>query len=202
MKSLNLSLGILLTLTILLTLKRTSEESQPSTKQTSFLSSEQQQVIQIQGAIQFLQPSYLKEPMKAAIIADHIHKELVAKDIDWKIFLAILFQESSLKTDPQAGHSHQIDYGIGQINARTWKDSLKLDLKKLKTDPIYAISKTVKILANYKDRYAHKELNWYTRYHSGTPSKRAIYQTKLNKIYAKIHNFTTLNKYPVQLSEK
>lgn len=94
------------------------------------------------------------------------------------------------------------DYGIGQINGRVWKEALNLDTKKLKTDPKYAIMMTAKILANYKKRYGNKELNWYTRYHSGTPSKRADYQARLNKAFEKINDFLDSQRYVASMSQK
>lgn len=64
---------------------------------------------------------------------------------------------------------------------------MKFDGTKLLTDYDYAIYATTKVLNHYKEHYSYRELNWYTRYHSGTPEYRAAYMKSLNKSYAKIN---------------
>lgn len=142
------------------------------------------------STILHLQPSYEKKPEIAREIADHIAQNL-PKDVDWRIYLAILYQESSLRTDPQNCLKKPAnctgDYGIGQINFKVWGKKLNLDAKRLKTDRKYALDASISVLEVYKAKYAKKEINWFTRYHSSTPSFRKIYMERLNVGFSKIN---------------
>lgn len=107
------------------------------------------------------------------------------------MLLAIFYQESSLLSDPQGCLNRKIrctgDYGIGQINYKVWGKRFNLDKVKLMTNVPYAVKMSTKVFVHYKLRYQHKELHWYTRYHSGTPSLRAKYLTRINKGFSKIN---------------
>lgn len=79
------------------------------------------------------------------------------------------------------------DYGIGQLNYKIWGKHLKLSRVRLLTDVDYAVESSVKVYMYYKTRYAKKELDWFTRYHSGTPKLRYRYLKYLNRGFKKIN---------------
>jgi hypothetical protein len=122
-------------------------------------------------------------------MAIHIHKTL-PNQVDWKVFVAILYQESSLRLDPQNCFKVKSnctgDYGIGQINVKIWQKQLNLDKKRLKTDRKYSISKAIKVLEDYRKRYAHRDPKWYSRYHSSTPHLRSKYEQRIHHIISKL----------------
>lgn len=128
---------------------------------------------------------------KSEQLAKAIEKQSEKHGLDWKLVTAIMFQESSLRLDPQncldKSTRCQGDYGIGQVRYKVWKSHLNLDKKRMLTDLNYSVEMSVKVLADYKKRYGKRELNWYTRYHSATPIHRANYADKINKAYAKIN---------------
>lgn len=140
----------------------------------------------IQKALLKLQPK-LQNSQQLALA---IEKQATKHSIDWKLITAIMFQESSLRLDPQnclaKSKRCQGDYGIGQVRYSVWKTELNLDKERMLTDLDYSVKVSVKVLADYKRRYSKKEANWYTRYHSGTPEHRANYAKKIYKVYEKI----------------
>jgi hypothetical protein len=144
----------------------------------------------IQKAIEHLQPALTKE--KSRKLAKAIERETDKHDLDWRLVTAILFQESSLRVDPQNCLTNPNrctgDYGIGQVRYSIWSKKFDIDKKRMMTDLDYSVKISVKVLADYRMRYGNKELNWYTRYHSGTPEYRAVYMEKINKAYYKINN--------------
>jgi tRNA A37 N6-isopentenylltransferase MiaA len=79
------------------------------------------------------------------------------------------------------------DFGIGQVRAKVWQKAFPLDRTKLMTDVDYSVSMSVKVLADYKRRYAKRELNWFTRYHHADYEFRTAYMQRLNKTFAKIN---------------
>ena len=91
----------------------------------------------------------------------------------WKRELVILFNklsiiESSLNPDAR---SHTADHGLFQVNAIHWNTTCsEYNVFDIKGNALCA----GKIL-NMKTEYSKKEKHWWTRYHSGTPSKRAAY---------------------------
>lgn len=103
--------------------------------------------------------------------------------------MAIFFQESSLKLDPSgcAVHKKCTDFGIGQVRVKVWEKAFNIDRIKLLTDVHYSVQTSVRVLAHYKAKYSKRELNWFTRYHSGITEYRAEYMKRLNAAFAKIN---------------
>jgi len=144
--------------------------------------------------LQHLQPK-LKDT-SAKELAQVILKEASINQLDWKLIVSILNQESSLRRDPQGCLKNADDctgdYGIAQVRYKIWKDEFGLkkeDKKRLMTDYAYAVGTQVRILVHYREKYQNREFNWFTRYHSGTPEFRAVYMRHLNKSYEKINLF-------------
>ncbi len=68
------------------------------------------------------------------------------------------------------------DYGIGQIHYKT-VERFGFDVDKLTSDLSYSVEAGAIVLAGFRRMYAHKEVDWWTRYNASTPSKRSIYKT-------------------------
>lgn len=123
-------------------------------------------------------------------LARAIEREADEHEIDWKLIAAILFQESSLRIDPQNCLTNPKrctgDYGIGQVRYKVWIKRFHIEKERLLIDPDYSVKMSVKVIADYKNRYAKKEAHWYTRYHSKTPEYRDAYMVKVNKVYNNI----------------
>lgn len=125
------------------------------------------------------------------IISKIIYKTAKKYNIDYKIILAILkiesnFEQSAInkykcKKDNSCG-----DYSIAQINYKTWKDILQLDIQKLKSSNAYAIDKMGKILSIIKKRRKSKSL-WFLDYHSRNVLFQIRYlrmiERNLNRLY-------------------
>lgn len=143
----------------------------------------------IQGTLKHLQPALSQEKSKK--LAKAIEREAEQHKIDWRLITAILFQESSLRVDPQNCLKNQSrctgDYGIGQVRYKVWSKQFDIDKVRMMSDADYSITMSVKVLADYKSRYGKKELNWFTRYHSATPEHRFNYMVKINQAYHKIN---------------
>jgi hypothetical protein len=142
---------------------------------------------EIAYAITKLQPKI--ETTRAIKLATAIHRNASAIELDWRIAVAILYQESSLRMDPQNCIKRKDcnDMGIGQVRYSVWGKALNLDRKRLLTDETYAIDAVFQVLGHYKTQYGDKELNWFTRYHSKTPELRFLYMKRLNAAYHKIN---------------
>lgn len=170
--------------------------------------------------VQFLQPS--TNDMDADKIATAILRYSRDINLDWRVFISILFQESSLTLDPQNCYMNElhppivrikhiknhkvtyrlvqkkvkkcIDYGIAQINFRTWGEELGLNKELLVTDIDYSINAASKILFYYKHRYAKRDAKWHLRYHSNTPEFKTAYGKVIHKRFNKIDNFIKNNE--------
>jgi hypothetical protein len=146
---------------------------------------------EIASVIGGLHPNlYAKDvQLYAKIIQDYSEEY----DIDWKIPVAIFSQESSFNY--QAVNWESNDYGIGQMNRfNIVRRKLKLGL--LLTDVDYAIHESFKLLYETKTKYntgARGHWQWFTRYHSYTPSRRKIYYKYLDAKFKKIKRI--LNEY-------
>jgi hypothetical protein len=109
--------------------------------------------------------------------------------IPWTKFLAVLFQESSLWLDPKGCMEGKKchDYGVGQVNWRTWGEELNLDRYKLLTDYAYSVKVSAEVFAHYHAKYSKKDpKNWWGFYHSKTPSLKRAYQARVRGVHAKI----------------
>lgn len=161
--------------------------------------------------IQFLQPSLSDSVSKQ--IAVSVLKYSRDINLDWRLFISILYQESSLTMDPQGCYKNElhpplrkvktktgfkmiskplkkcIDYGIAQINFHTWGEELDLDKERLLTDIDYSINAASKILFYYKHRFSKKDRRWHLRYHSSTPSLKDGYGQVIGKRFNKINGF-------------
>jgi hypothetical protein len=174
---------------------------------------EQQTVMEL---VQFLQPNSTDKV--ANEIARSVLKNSRSINIDWRLFVSILFQESSLTLDPQNCYMDElhpsiariknkvgykivqkspkkcIDYGIAQINWRTWGKALSLNKELLVTDIDYSIGAATKILSYYKKTYAKKDTRWHLRYHSNTPEFKEEYGNYIHKKFKRIQKFETEKK--------
>lgn len=123
------------------------------------------------------------------LIAIPLVKYAKASHIDWKAMAAILFQESSFRTDPQNCLNKQLncsDFGISQINWKTWGKVLNLDKKRLVTDASYNIKIMSIILMRLKADYG-SEKHWITRFHSFNPKNRTIYAGYIYPKYKRLN---------------
>lgn len=169
--------------------------------------------------IRFLQPAMPLD--KADKVAFSVLKYSRDINLDWRLFISILFQESSLTLDPQNCYTNElhplpvkvkmsshgkviyrtmagipkkcIDYGIAQINFRTWGEELGLNKELLVTNIDYSINAASKILFYYKHRYAKHDSKWHLRYHSNTPEFKNAYGTVIGKRFSKINDFVKSN---------
>lgn len=139
------------------------------------------------NAMRMLQPNLTDE--EASELAKSFVYHATKLDLPKPIFLSILFQESSLRADPQncAKYKNKCtgDYGIGQVNYRVWDKVLNLDKYKIMSSADEGIRVAALVLHRYKVRYT-KEKQWFTRYYSGTPSLRARYYKWLRRHYDRI----------------
>ncbi len=116
------------------------------------------------------------------------------------IFTAILMQESGYQLEAKGCHTGILyelngiideqkdgmalirfegkvcsDFGISQIYFKTAK-SFKFDINLLLFDLRYSVESGAIVLADFKKRYSHREINWWTRYNSSSKTKRSIYK--------------------------
>ena len=138
---------------------------------------------EIEYVIQKLRPSIAKKLKKE--VAFELDKLTSQSKIDWKRYISILFQESSLQLNPKAA-GKLYDYGIGQVSYYYWGKKLKIDKKKSLNNTKYSISISIIVYLHYRKKYAKRDSKWYTRYHSGTPSKRKAYEKRIDAHYGKI----------------
>lgn len=144
----------------------------------------------IKLAAQYLQPDL--SDADAEIVAEEIVSASTEMEVRWEVILSILFQESSLRLDPQGCMKIKrrcSDYGIGQVNYRVWGKTFGWDRIRLLTDLRYSLQAAFQVLRHYKKTYHRQEFNWFSRYHSGTPSFRARYMGHLNRQYSRINTF-------------
>jgi hypothetical protein len=156
----------------------------------------------IEDSIQTLQPKLNSEKVK--ILAKILKEYEKQTKTNWRIYLAILFQESSLRVDPTKCKNNIEscrDFGIGQVAYKYWGKPLKVNKHKALTDLEYSVALSIQVLENYRKKYAKKDRYWYTRYHSNTPKLRKRYLKRIISHYGKIviaeRNFRR-NRYYVQ----
>lgn len=66
------------------------------------------------------------------------------------------------------------DFGIGQIWYRT-AAKMGIDLNRIILDLEYSVDKSAEILADFYQRYGHREKDWWTRYNASSRKKRDVY---------------------------
>jgi hypothetical protein len=91
--------------------------------------------------------------------------------------VAIFYQESRYK----AYAKNHDDWGLGQINARTWKKFFGIKSKKELLNPILNIHLSCKILEMAYDTHSN-HIDWYGYYHSWNSIPRKEYVKKIDKI--------------------
>lgn len=112
-----------------------------------------------------------------------VHKTAVAHNLDPADFLCVLKIESSLKLN---SISDTGDYGIGQINIKTWK---QFEPERLLKDLQYSLNASASILSYYKQLKAQEEPEtWVCRYNVGPgslqrSSRYEACQAYLNKFF-------------------
>ncbi len=109
-----------------------------------------------------------------------IRKYSELHELDWKIVVAILFQESRFKENAvNCGRYGCNDFGIAQINFRNIK-AWGMDFGKI-FDAGYSIKHATAFLERLKNRHSHKDPKWFARYNSGTPHLKNKYYKLLRK---------------------
>ena len=135
-------------------------------------------------------------------LSNIIHKTSVKHAIPARLFTAILMQESSYRVNAKGCHwgfrSLTIklknksvttleeetkvcsDFGISQIYYRTAL-AFKFNINKLITDLDYSVEAGAIVLADFRKRYSHREVDWWTRYNARTRYKRNIYEKMVER---------------------
>jgi hypothetical protein len=151
---------------------------------------------QIRYVVKNLQPALTESEAKD--LAFHIHRQAKKNRLDWKLMVSLFNQESSLKKNPQnclTKTENCEDYGVAQINFRTWGETLHLDKKKLVSSYGYSVSKATQILVSYRKQYSKKDPQWYGCYHSVNPEFKDVYLKRVNIHYGKIKKLLGNYKY-------
>lgn len=128
---------------------------------------------------------------KAMRLSNVIYKEKRQCDINPRLIVAIIMQESRFKVDSVSkitGYNEnnnrqtiKIDFGIMQINFRNI-EKYKLNVKRLLVDEKYSIQQGVKILCRFKKKYLSFEPNsWYSRYHHSNSILRRQYNELISR---------------------
>ena len=150
-------------------------------------------------AVSYMQPE--NDEVTAHRIAEAVYRGSLEIGMDWKLMLSILHQESSLKLNPQGckvwvskrsgERGSCVDYGIGQVNFRTWGKSMNLSRLKLVTSYEYSIEAPARILKHYKKLYGKHGHKWYLRYHSGKPEHKRVYDAYVTKRYVAVKRYVS-----------
>ena len=72
------------------------------------------------------------------------------------------------------------DFSIGQINFRTIS-RYDFDIELLMTDLDYAVESACIVMREFKNRYGHREFNYWSRYNSSSSSHRARYEALVGR---------------------
>lgn len=110
--------------------------------------------------------------------------------------IALFKVESNFGTQLKGHYRGElIDYGWGQINVHNIK-RLDLNINRLVNDIEYSIEESVKFMASVKRSYIKSEpANYYSRYHSGTPKFRRIYEDKIINVLKSLKITTLTSGY-------
>lgn len=156
----------------------------------AFLSMSPQEMQDLNETVQIIEHLQPDVSDRYAIeLAVSVNQAVIKYDLPKEKFLAILFQESSLRTDPKdcavEVKNCTPDFGIGQVNFPVWGDHLKMDRIRALTDVAYSVELSAKVLHSYK-RFKKHERNWWSRYHSKTSERRKDYEERILYHYGKI----------------
>ena len=143
--------------------------------------------------VEVINSFYVKPVKNADSIANAIVKYSYKHQVDYKLMLAIIKNESDFK---QSAVSRTGDISISQIRVPVWKEEFAnrklrpLDAQKLKKDSNYAIDRMAEIISILEDKWKEEDPYWYARYHSRTdrPDKplKSNYAKKVQKVLAHI----------------
>jgi hypothetical protein len=125
--------------------------------------------------------------MLAKTIVKKSHKYKISP----KILAAVLMQESSYNVGAKGKYCGVstitgkrdcivVDYGIGQINHKTIKN-FNFDQNKLLSDVKYSIEAAAIVLSDFKRMYGKREVDYWSRYNTSTPSKRKVYKNLVSR---------------------
>jgi hypothetical protein len=120
---------------------------------------------------------------QAILLAVEIAKVTKKYKIPYKIFTAILMQESKYTLSAVNCYKGMCrDYGISQINVRTIEHYKFCKDKLIKNLP-YSIEAGAIVLKDIKRRFEKLDENWWSRYNSGTPEKRRQYEKLVSQYF-------------------
>lgn len=120
-------------------------------------------------------------------LSNKIYNASLKYKIPANIYTAILMQESTYKLEAKKCQKGILtkegksfykntpkavvcsDFGISQIHYKT-VDRYRFDVDKLLTDLEYSVNSGAKVLSWFFKKYAHKDINWFSRYNCGTKS--------------------------------
>lgn len=146
-------------------------------------------------------------------LSNVIHNNCVKYNIPSNIFAALLMQESSYVLKTKGCYKGLVknevcednipfnfilspkqcefkweevkvcaDFGISQIHYKT-AQRYGFDTNRLITDLEYSVEAGAIVLSDFKKRYAHKEVYWYTRYNASSKIKRKIYRKLIERFF-------------------
>lgn len=107
-------------------------------------------------------------------------------ELDPELMVAIVKVESNFVPavmacwqSPRPGEEFTCDHGLGQIND-IWVKQWNLDVMKLVHDESYNLGVVARLLAQLKQQFGD-EPDWFGRYHSNKPARKAGYIEKLRE---------------------
>lgn len=106
--------------------------------------------------------------------------------VDPRVLAAVVSHESRFESNLlmcRGGSEHACDHGLGQVNSVHVRE-LRLNRKRLVRDDAYNLDVSARLLARAQ-RHAHREENWYSRYHDNRPKRRAAYEEKVKPLVKK-----------------
>jgi hypothetical protein len=137
---------------------------------------------------------------KAYKLSNHFHRIAKKYQIRPDLLISIAFQESAFNLnvvrkisgliyDEVAATFKEVklgaDFCMMQIHASNIK-KLKLDAKKLLSDPAYCIESGAKILATYKEEHSKTNKKWWAYYNAIHIDKREIYYKQVSRHLKKL----------------
>jgi len=126
-------------------------------------------------------------------LSNSIYKACRKWNIDSILYTAILAQESRYQLNAMNcvkglnKETHEkttvcLDFGLGQLNIRNII-RYDIDTRRLLTDMDYAIDQGAKILSRFKKKYAHKEVNYWSRYNASSQIHRRKYEELVSRFF-------------------